>query len=437
VIPTEYVDVRDAVAVAQKVELAGASGGVKCAAVEFWARIRSVAEAELSLAVRAFESTQEFRVEGHASSVGWMKSHCGMDGRDAARVQRNSRRLKAMPLTEEALSRGEITMRHVEVLHEAVRAVGEDLFRMGEEALVDNAVLQRFSDFEHSVRYFIVRVGPRKAKENDDENTDNRYASSSRTFEGNGVVDAQLEPIGFTLWDAELNRCMDHLFEQDWAAAKDRLGRRPLQSELDRTTRQRRADAMVLMAQRSAAHGDDDLPPSRFTLLVHGDAELVGRLIEFLLDDLAADDPDAEPDLGRIEYGEHSLHELDDGTVVTVNTLLLALLSGVVRGVLFDPHGEVLRLGHQQQLFSKVQRIALAAKYRRCGHIFGCDRTNPGLQADHKLERARGGPTDIDNGDLLDGPHNRHKENTKDDRPEHPPDPGHRRLPPDTGPLPR
>jgi hypothetical protein len=208
-----------------------------------------------------------------------------------------------------------------------------------------------------------------------------------------------------------------------------------LQSELDRTTRQRRADAMVLMAERSAAHGDAELPPSRFTLLVHGDAELVGRLIEFLVDDLAGGDPDAEPGLGQIEYGPDSLHELDDGTVVTVNTLLLALLSGVVRGVLFDPEGEVLRLGREHELFSRVQRIALAAKYRRCGHIFGCDRTNPGLQADHKLERARGGPTDTGNGDLLDGPHNRWKENAKHSRPEHPPDPGHRRLPPDTGPL--
>jgi hypothetical protein len=360
-LPPELADARHALQVAGKVDLAGAPGAVKCAAVEFYAEARNMLDGQQASALAAFEATQEHRVEGHSSPVGWMKSHCGMDGRDAARVQRNSRRLKAMPLTEEALSRGEITMRHVEVLHEAVRAVGEDLFRMGEEALVDNAVLQRFSDFEHSVRYFIVRVGPRKAKEDDDENTDNRYASSSRTFEGNGVVDAQLEPIGFTVWDAELNRCMDHLFEQDWAAAKDRLGRRPLQSELDRTTRQRRADAMVLMAQRSAAHGDDDLPPSRFTLLVHGDAELVGRLIEFLLDELATDDPDTEPDLGRIEYGEHSLHELDDGTVVTVNTLLLALLSGAVRGVLFDPDGEVLRLGHQQQLFSRAQRIALAA----------------------------------------------------------------------------
>ena len=416
----------------------GAPPAVKASEVEHSFVLRNLVDALVMMKLSSFEATQEHKAEGHASSIGWMKSNCGMDGRDAARYQRNSRRLKGMPLTEEALARGEITVRHVEVLHEAVRAVGEEAFQMGEEALVDGARQKRFSDFELSVRYFIVRVGPTKAKDDDDKNDEDRYASSSRTFQGNGVVDAQLPPVGFTLWDAELNRCMEFLYQQDWQAAKDRLGRRPLTSELDRTTRQRRADAMVLMAERSAAHDDDDLPPSRFTLLVHGDAELVGRLIEFLLDDLADgdEDPDAEPDLGDIEYGEHSLHELDDGTVVTVNTLLLALLTGAVRGVLFDPDGEVLRLGHEVYPFSRAQRIALAAKYRRCGHIYGCDRTNPGLQADHKLERARGGRTDVVNGDFLDGPHNRWKENTKDDRPEHPPDPGHRRLPPDTGPLP-
>lgn len=437
-IPTEYVDVRDDIEVALKVDLHGAPSEMKCGAVAFWVWLRNVAEAGLTSALIAFEATQEHAAEGHAAPTGWMKSNCRMDGRDAARVQRNVRRARHLPLALEALGRGEISMSHLEVLAKAQREVGEERFAFGEETLVAVAIEKRFADFVHAVEYFVVRAAPRDAEAQARRNLEDRFASSSRTFGGNGVVDAQMEPIGFTLWDAELNRCMDFLYEKDRAEARDRLGRRPLDAELGRTVRQRRADAMVLMAERSAAYGDADLPPSRFTLLVHGDAGLVGRLIQFVLDDLAehADDSDHEPDLGDIEYGENSLHELDDGTVVTVNTLLLALLTGTIRGVYFDPDGEVLRLSRKYRFANDAQRLATAAKYRRCCHPHGCDRKNPGLQADHAVEWDDGGLTDADNLQPLDGGHNVWKTNNKH-RPHPPPDPGARRVPPDTGPLPR
>jgi hypothetical protein len=196
---------------------------------------------------------------------------------------------------------------------------------------------------------------------------------------------------------------------------------------------------MLLMAERSAAYGGEDLGPSRFTLVVHADAELVGKLLQFIRDDMAAaaDDPEGEPDLGSIEYGGESLHELDDGTVVTVNTVLLAMLTGVVRGILFDPQGEPLRLGHARRLFTPAQAMAVRARYRRCCHPHGCDRAAPWTQTDHIVEHVDGGPTDSDNSQILDGGHNIWKTNNKHGPPIQNPDRGQRRVPPDTGPLPR
>ena len=54
-----------------------------------------------------------------------------------------------------------------------------------------------------------------------------------------------------------LDRLERLLFEADWKAAQDALGRDPPPHELDRTPSQRRADALVLMAERSAVLPND------------------------------------------------------------------------------------------------------------------------------------------------------------------------------------
>jgi hypothetical protein len=52
------------------------------------------------------------------------------------------------------------------------------------------------------------------------------------------------------------------------------------------------------------------------------------------------------------------------------------------------------------------------------------------------VEHADGGPTDVANGQPMDGGHNLDKTNNKDRPPPDRPDRDQRRLPPDTGPLP-
>ena len=433
---SELDDLEQAIDVALKVDWALHPGKLKCEDLAQVSRLRNKLDCLDADILTPFDVTLEHRIEGHTSPVDWLKHHTRAKGPDAARRRRLSRRLRHLPAARQAMADGLITGEHVEHLARARDLVGAEVFAFGEEVLVDAAVGQRFCDFVRTVDYFIVRVGTKKPKPEQDH--DDRFASSSRTFGGNGVVDAQLEPVGFTIWDAELKRCYEFLLTRDKAEAAERLGRRPMPAELGRTARQRRADAMVLMAERSAAHGDADLPPSRFTLVVHGGAELVGRLIEFLLDDLAAhaDDPDHEPDLSDLEYGPDSLHELDDGTVVTVNTLLLALLTGTVRGIYFDPEGVPLRLGRDHRLFGDDIGLAARARFWRCCHAYGCDRTSPGLQTDHVVEWRDGGRSDIENAGPLDPGHNLWKTNHRHDPPRGPTDTGQRRTPPDTGPLP-
>ena len=82
-----------------------------------------------------------------------------------------------------------------------------------------------------------------------------------------------LDPISGEIVGAELERREQELFEADWADAKARLGRDPRPGELDRTPGQRRADALVEMARRSAtAPAGGKAPKPLFQVLLGSDA---------------------------------------------------------------------------------------------------------------------------------------------------------------------
>ncbi len=106
-----------------------------------------------------------------------------------------------------------------------------------------------------------------------------------------------------------------------------------------------------------------------------------------------------------------------------------------MRGFLFDPVGVPLRLGRRQRLFGPAGD-AIRARFRRCGHPYGCDRTGPSLQGDHTVEWRDGGDTNADEATLRCEPHNIWKTNHRHDPPPDQPDLGQRRVGPDPGPPP-
>ena len=78
-----------------------------------------------------------------------------------------------------------------------------------------------------------------------------------------------LDPISGTIVASEHGRLEQELFEADWAEAKAQLGRDPHLDELSRTPAQRRADAFVEMATRSAAAPEGGRRPAPlFSVLV-------------------------------------------------------------------------------------------------------------------------------------------------------------------------
>src|SRR5690606_13031522 len=78
-----------------------------------------------------------------------------------------------------------------------------------------------------------------------------RDAHVSATFQGAVVVDAALDAIGGAAFKTVLDGIVEALSPADWNEARQELGREPLSTDVARTPAQRRADALVVMAQRA------------------------------------------------------------------------------------------------------------------------------------------------------------------------------------------
>jgi hypothetical protein len=191
-----------------------------------------------------------------------------------------------------------------------------------------------------------------------------------------------LDPIDGTIVAGEIARLERELFDRDWADAKERLGRVPVVGDLARTPAQRRADALVIMATRSATTPPGGRAPAPlFTVFV-----------------------DVETLTGRI-------CELADGTVVTPGSLVPWLSEAHVRRVVFDGPSRVTDVGATRRLFTGAARAAIQARDRTCYHPT-CEEPASRCQIDHIHPWALGGPTTLDNGRLACGFHNRQRNTT-------------------------
>jgi hypothetical protein len=199
----------------------------------------------------------------------------------------------------------------------------------------------------------------------------------SATVNGGVAVDGWLDPVGGTIVRTELERLEQRLFHQDWHQAKDRLGREPLPHELARTPAQRRADALVEMAERSA---------------VEPGSERRGRVVFSVL-------------VGVDQFAK--VCELTNGTDVRPKDLGPYLDRALVERIVFDGPGHVVEVS-DRRLFTGRLRRAIRARDRECQHPL-CDEPADACEVDHVIPWEVGGPTAQWNGRLYCGWHNRRR----------------------------
>ncbi|MEA3019895.1 MAG: hypothetical protein QOI47_1419, partial [Actinomycetota bacterium] len=278
-------------------------------------------EAVATRATGAWDVERRWASDGARSGAAWLAARCRMPKGSAHRRVRLGRALRDLPHTEAAWLAGEVEGAHVSALARARNEITAKVLERDEEMLVGEATKLRFDVFTRVLTYWSQHADPDGVEVDAQHLRERRSLDLSKTFRETWVGDFTLDPISGAVVANALHHIERELFEADWADAKQRLGREPLATELARTARQRRADALTEMARRAmTAPADGRRPEPLFSVLV-GYETFAGRICQ-----------------------------LADGTVITPGSLVDWLDQAWIERIIFDSPSRVLDVGVERRI---------------------------------------------------------------------------------------
>ena len=323
-----------------------------------------------------FEASGDWAPDGAATATGWLTERCRVARKQARTFVKRGRELRCLPEFARAWSRGDITSAHVDTMAGARNEVTEAALVRDEKVLCDQAATLAYAQFAKAVGYWKQFADPNGTEDEDEERKGRRDVYLEQSFGGLWLGQMTLDPVSGAIVSEELTRLEHELFEADWSEAKERLGKEPGLTDLARTSRQRRADALVEMASRSKAMPKEARRP----------APLFSVLVDY-------------PTLsGRV-------CELAQGTVLAPGALLPWLDEAIIERAVFGPKNRV-EVSETARLFTGATRRAIELRDRECTHPY-CDRPASACQGDHIVPYVDDGPTTQENGRILCGFHNR------------------------------
>ncbi|MGP0032910.1 MAG: DUF222 domain-containing protein [Acidimicrobiales bacterium] len=334
-------------------------------------------EAFVTRSVAAFDAAGAWAPSGARNATAWLGAVCRMPSAEARRQVRRGRQLRHLPACERAWGEGEVSATHLDTIAALRFDTTEAALARDEAMLVDQARRLPYRSFVRAARYWQSHADPDGAEEDAMARRARRDVYLVESVGGTWLGQMTLDPISGAIVSAELERRERALFEEDWAQARGELGRDPLSSELARTPGQRRADALVEMATRSAIAPEDGRRPAPLFSVLVGYETLHGPICE-------------------LAQGARS--------VLAPGSLLPWLDQAYIERAVFSPEGRV-EVSATARLFSGATRRAIELRDRECTHPL-CDATTR-LQVDHIEPAAAGGPTTQENGRILCGFHNR------------------------------
>jgi hypothetical protein len=280
-------------------------------------------------------------------------------------------------VAQAAWLQGDIGCSAVEQLARARNEATAARLAADEPELVEHARVLHPKTFARVVAYWRHAAEPDGVEDEAERELDRRRVHLSASFEGVWFLDGVLDPIGGEIVASALARVEAELFDADWAQARATYGDAATVEHLARTPAQRRADALVELAERAGVVAAGGRPPRPlFTVLVGSQA--LERVCE----------------LARSR------------TVVPPGALVPWLTEAHVQRVVFDGEDRPVAVGPTRRFFTGVDRRAVEVRDGECFNPF-CDVPAEDCQVDHVVPYAQGGPTTPDNGRLACGFHNR------------------------------
>jgi len=338
-------------------------------------------EAACAGLVSVWDIRKRWADNGAKAPTARLMSEALVSGATASEVLHRARRLRTMPHTAAALAEGKLSMDHADLLVQANQPDVADLFARDEGMLVDQIKMLRHPAARRCMRYWRNLAEDEIGREPTDRDSAGRHFAAVRTFRGNVIYDGMHDPVNGTIVLNELARLEKALFEQDWAQLRTERGEKATAAELPRTAAQRRADALVEMARRSAVVDSHAIPARPlFTVLV-----------------------------GYRAFSKTC--ELADGTVVSPGQLVPHLAEADVERIVFGGPSRVIDVGVRQRFFTGAVRRAIQVRDRHCTHPSGCDVPAEQCDIDHITPYSRGGLTTQDNGRCRCRVHNLQRNN--------------------------
>jgi Domain of unknown function (DUF222) len=268
-----------------------------------------------------------------------------------------------MPNTEAAYAAGEINGAHVDLVASCNREWRNADFVDSEELLVNLCRTPFFGVAHRGIEYW-KQCADRDAADRDaDSVRASRHLSASVTWRGMVAIDGLLDPVGGEIFKTELDRICEQLRLED------------LRDGVDRTPQQRRADALVEMAMRSATAPADGLRPRPLFTVTIG-----------------------------IDPFNH-VCQTAAGTVIAPGLLLPLLGDADIERIVFDPPSRRIEASWRRRFTGALRRI-IEIRDEHCQHPSGCDEPAVRCDVDHVTPHPEG-ITCLCNGQLLCTYHNR------------------------------
>ncbi|HTR71453.1 MAG TPA: DUF222 domain-containing protein [Mycobacteriales bacterium] len=306
----------------------------------------------------AYDSTGASTAE-YGSTQAWARATLRMSPSRASRDVHLARDLRCLPLTRAALEAGEISLDHALVIAGLRGLIPDEVMADVEGHLVDAAGWKNPVELRRVTAHVVHSYARDRTARDERDDYQARALFSSVTIGGMGVGNFTLHPAGMETVQTALH-----------ALSK------PIAGD-DRSPAQRRADALVTMAELAMRSGD--LPD---TGGVKPHVSVVVTLGSIIGESGA---PGADYGFGATTSAEWARRYACDASVSRV---------------VFGPDGGVLDAGRSARTFNAAQTRAIVARDRGC--IWdSCDAPASWCEAHHCIHWAHGGESNVDNGALL------------------------------------
>lgn len=315
--------------------------------------------------VSRWEARQIWADDGSRSAGARLAREAGLAKSSGDAEVKRARRLRSMPATAAALAERSISTDHVALLAQANSGCRTTRFAEHEADLVGFCQRMRYREVRNAIAYWCQRADAEGCEDDAARLKEGRGASVAETIDGTVVLNATFDAVGGTAVKSEIERIERELYRQEKAAGAT-----------TRTAAQRRADAIVEMANRSRAARPGGLRPRPLITILAG-CDTFARTCE-----------------------------LAEGAVLTPGQLVPLLADADIERIVFDGPNRVISVSHRRR-FTGALRRAIEVRDRHCQHPSGCDEPVTHCDVDHIVPHSAGGLTSQENGRIECPPHNR------------------------------